>query len=78
MVHFETQEEPEKLAKILSEVIDDNPSCWYTDFTSGNEKFVIFPGRIFRYRIGDAEGRREAQEYAVGIGLPAAQADWNE
>jgi hypothetical protein len=75
---FETSEEPEQLAETLSEVIDGDPSCWYTDFTCDNEKFVIFPKRVLRYRVGDTEGRREAPEYAISIGVPAAQADRNE
>jgi hypothetical protein len=75
-VHFETTEDPERLATALSEALDDNPSRWYTDFATDREKFVIFPKRIFRYRIGDKNRRAEAQEYARSIGIPQWQVDW--
>jgi hypothetical protein len=75
-VHFETSEDPERLATALSEALDDNPSRWYTDFATDREKFVIFPKRVFRYPIGDQARRAEAQEYARSIGIPQWQVDW--
>src|SRR5690349_2338743 len=36
---------------------------WYADFAGGDDHVVVFPGRVFRYRAGDAAGRAEAMEY---------------
>ena len=77
-VTFETSLEPEKLAARFSEVLDDTPSLWYTHFSNGNEMFVTFPHRIFRYRVGDTAGRATAQDYARSIGVPGRQVDWDE
>lgn len=78
VVHFDSADEPERLAASLAEVLDDAPSHWYTDFKAGDEKFVIFPKRVFRYRIGDRARREEAQDYARSIGIPPRQVDWEE
>ena len=51
---------------------------WYCDFRTAIETFVAFPGRVFRYRRGDAVGRSEAAAYARSIGIPGSQIDWPE
>ena len=76
IVTFETSLEPESLAAKFSEVLDDDPSVWYTHFRLGEELFVVFPHRIFRYRAGDKTERARAQEYARSVGVP--QTDWDE
>lgn len=70
-------EEAENLASALSGVLDDALG-WYCDFRSGTDTFVVFAGRIFRYRRGDRDGRAEAEEYARAVGVPEAQIDWRE
>jgi len=40
--------------------------------------FVIFPGRIFRYLVGDQAGKKHAQDHARSIGVPGRQIDWDE
>jgi hypothetical protein len=40
--------------------------------------FVVLTGQVHRYRRGDAEGRRQAVEYGLAPGIPAAQPDWAE
>ena len=77
-IRFESSDAPERLAAALAEVLDDAPARWYTDFRSGDERFVVFPKRVFRYRLGDRAGRAEAQEYARSIGVPSRQVDWDE
>ena len=46
------EEDVERVADALAEVLDEHGG-WYTDFTAGGEKFVIFARRIFRYAAGD-------------------------
>jgi hypothetical protein len=49
---------------------------WYADFRAGDDQVVVFSGRVFRYRRGDAAARKEAQEYGRREGIPEGQLDW--
>jgi hypothetical protein len=49
---------------------------WYADFGVGDDHVVVFAGRIFRYRRGDAEARAEVVAYGASAGVPAHQLDW--
>jgi hypothetical protein len=51
---------------------------WYADFTVAGDHVVVFAGRVFRYRIGDAAGRRAAVEHGLAAGTPAHQLDWGD
>ncbi len=62
------------LARKLAAALDVRG--WYVDVQTANETIVVFPGRVFRYPRGDPEGRREAESYARGLGIPDAQLDW--
>ena len=65
------------LASALSDALD--PSLgWYCDFRSERETFVVFAGRIFRYRRGDRSARAEAEAHARSVGVPEPQLDWPE
>jgi len=41
----------------------DEPG-WYADLHTVDESFVVFAGRVFRYPIGDWEGRAAAEAHA--------------
>jgi hypothetical protein len=43
----------------------------------GDDHVVIYAGRVFRYRVGDAAGRAEAMEYGRKEGIPESQLDWD-
>lgn len=75
VVTFDSSLDPAELATKFSEILDDNPSVWYTDFVAGEERFVVFPHQVFRYRAGDSAERARAQDYARTIGVP--QLDWD-
>lgn len=51
---------------------------WYAEFGVGPDHVVVFAGRVFRYRVGDAAGRAEAARYARSVGVPEHQLDWPE
>jgi hypothetical protein len=53
----------------------DQPG-WYVDFRSPAETFVVFPGRVFRYRRGDEAARAQAQDYGRQLAIPEHQLDW--
>jgi len=77
-VVFDTSLESDRLAANLSKILDDRPTVCYTHFRAGEEMFVVFPGRIFRYPVGDTAGRSHAQDYARAVGVPGRQVDWSE
>ena len=49
---------------------------WYADYPSTTEHVVVFAGRSFRYRKGDAEARAEAVGFGRAAGTPEHQLDW--
>ena len=74
-------EAPDERADDLAEALaaallpDDG---WYADFQSDDEHVVVFAGRAFRYRKGDAAGREEAVAYGRSVGTPEHQLDWGD
>jgi len=82
-IEFDADEDPDRLAGALSEVLDDTPlegvpHAWYSDFRWQDERFVIFPHKVIRYRLGDRDRLGAAKEYALTVGVPPPQADWEE
>ena len=67
----------DRLAEALSAVLETR-GHWYCDFRTDDETFVVFSGRVFRYRRGDARGRAKAADYARSVGVPEPQVDWPE
>ncbi|OLL98688.1 hypothetical protein Ae706Ps2_3570c [Pseudonocardia sp. Ae706_Ps2] len=63
-----------ELSNQLSRVLDE--PGWYVDMRTTDETLIIFPHLVFRYRRGDAEGRRAAENYGRQHGVPDAQLDW--
>jgi len=49
---------------------------WYCSFGSHEDMRVVFAGRQFRYRRGDASARHAVEDYARGVGVPESQLDW--
>ncbi|MGZ6672634.1 MAG: hypothetical protein ACXVFM_09830 [Solirubrobacteraceae bacterium] len=60
----------EALAGVLAE------PGWYADLHTVDESFVVFAGRVFRYPIGDREGRAAAEAHARTRRVPEPQIDW--
>ena len=54
----------------------DGDGGWYCNFSTADETWVVYRGRVFHYPIGDAAGRAEAQAYGRALGVPAVQLDW--
>jgi len=75
LLEFEV-EHAEELAELLSKALD-GPG-WYADFHDDREIFVVFPGRVFRYRRGVEAARAEAQEFGRRLEIPEAQLDWTQ
>ena len=77
-IAFEVEDQlADSLARALSEALDP-VGGWYCDFRTAEDTFVVFAGRTFRYRRGDAEARARAEDYALSVGVPQSQLDWSE
>jgi hypothetical protein len=75
LVRFEVDDQHAGgLADALAQALD-TPG-WYADLHTAQESFVVFAGRVFRYRSDDAAGRARAEAYARAHGVPEAQIDW--
>jgi hypothetical protein len=70
-------DDPTTLADALAAALSPDGG-WYTDFTAGDERVVVYADKVFRYRRGDATGRAEAVAYGRTVGVPEHQLDWDE
>jgi hypothetical protein len=76
ILEFEVADnEAERLMAVLEATLQAEGG-WYCDFSSDDETVVVFAGRNFRYRRGDAGGRATAIEYGRAVGVPETQLDW--
>jgi hypothetical protein len=79
MIEFEfAEQDAERIAAALADVLDERGGWGYSDFSLGNEKLVIFPGRVFRYSRGDKAARADAQAHGRSLGVPDSQLDWSD
>lgn len=62
------------LAERLAETLD--VGGWYVDFSTAEETFVVYSGKVFRYPRGDVAGRAEAVDHGRAVGVPEEQLDW--
>jgi hypothetical protein len=65
------------LADAFAEALEPE-NGWYADFTAGDERVVVFAGKVFRYRRGDDAGRAEAIAHGRSVGTPEHQLDWEK
>jgi hypothetical protein len=65
-----------ELAESLAAALDGRG--WYADFRVGGDHVIVFPGRIFRYAVGDADGRAAASRHGRAAGVPEHQLDWDD
>ncbi|MCW2865625.1 MAG: hypothetical protein JWP48_7333 [Actinoallomurus sp.] len=76
LVDFQAAEtDAERLADALAGCLQPTGG-WYADFKTDTDAFVVFAGRVFRYRRG--ESREHIEEYARSVGVPEHQLDWED
>jgi hypothetical protein len=76
MIEFKFAEsDAERVIAALAEALEERGG-WYSDFSHGGERIVVFAGRVFRYTPGDEAARAEAQAYGREHGVPEPQLDW--
>ncbi|WBO69036.1 hypothetical protein [Streptomyces camelliae] len=78
LLDFAAEEaDAERLAEQLAACLAPTGG-WYVNYNTTAEAFVVFADKIFRYPRKEAEGRRQAQDYARSIGIPEPQLDWQD
>jgi len=78
LIDFAADEhDAERLADLLAAALAPTGG-WYVNYSTAEEAFVVFPGRIFRYVRGDLGGREQAEIHARSLGIPEAQLDWQD
>jgi hypothetical protein len=78
LLHFTAPDtEAEPLAGQLAACLAPTGG-WYVSYTTAAETFVVFPGKIFRYPRGHADGRDSAKDYGRSLGIPDSQLDWQD
>ena len=70
-------ERAEELANALAAALLAEDG-WWADFRVGDDHVVVFADKLFRYRVGDTDGRNEAIEYGLSAGTPRHQLDWGD
>jgi hypothetical protein len=65
----------DEVAERLSHAIKPR---WYADLSTDDYTYIVFSGRVFKYRKDDQQARAEAQAHAVSVGVPPHQLDWGE
>ncbi|MFE2427752.1 hypothetical protein ACFXJ5_13495 [Streptomyces sp. NPDC059373] len=81
VIDFETEDHEDQDVHGLAE---DLAAClsaeggWYADFATGDERVVVFAGKVFRFPRGDEAGRAEAVAYGRSVGVPDHQLDWRD
>jgi hypothetical protein len=76
-LYFEIEDEQaDAFAEKLSRVL--HARGWYVNGSTDTQVYVIFPGKVFRYPIGDLAQRTAAQQFGRTLGIPEPQLDWGE
>jgi hypothetical protein len=63
-------------AALAAALRPDEP--WYADFRVAGDHVIVYSGRVFRYAMGDRDGREAAVRHGRSIGVPESQLDWGE
>lgn len=78
LLDFTAEEgDAERLAERLAACLAPTGG-WYVNYNTAAEAFVVFADKVFRYPRRQAEGRRQAQDYARSLGIPEPQLDWED
>ncbi|MBU2663640.1 hypothetical protein KOI35_08990 [Actinoplanes bogorensis] len=74
LVEFSSDADPDDLAELFADALTGRG--WYVSFETGDETYVIFPGRVLHYPTGDRRARADVEVYALSVGVPDNQLDW--
>lgn len=65
----------QEVLEILKQDLISKPIGWYANFSNKNEEdsFIVFPKKVFNVA---KEGKKEAIEYGLSLGIPMSQLDF--
>lgn len=67
----------EDIAEEISKSLDySHNSSWYADFKNDKYHFIIFKGKIFKIKLDDTDGFKQAKKYGISLGIPEYQVDF--
>ena len=68
---------PERISKVMiaDEELGGN---WFVDFKSGNTKYIVFRGKILKYRIGNQKEKDYVCSQCREMGITDEQMNWSE
>ncbi len=77
LIDFEIPEEKvQGAAELFASALKSG--TWYIDMNNAEEVYVIFKGKILKYKKGDEDGKNRIKEYARSLGTPESQLGWGE
>ncbi len=72
---FETgDDQADAVAEAFSRVLKSRG--WYINAETETHEYVIFPGKVFKYRKGNRVQKKAAKRYGRSIDIPDDQLDW--
>lgn len=72
-----SEENAEKVAKIISMNIDENHTgSWYADYKNDLWHYIIFPHKIFKINKKSTRQYDLAKKYGISLGIPEHQVDF--
>ena len=71
------EKKADEIAEALIWSFDPSHPQWYADYKNDRMHYVVFNGQIFKIARGDEDGYKDAYDYGVSIGIPAAQLDFD-
>jgi len=78
VIDFETSDHhTQQLAQELAACLASDGG-WYADFRTGDERVVVFAGKVFSFQRGDTAARAEAAAHGRSVGVPEHQLDWRD
>lgn len=71
------EDKADEVAEKISKSLDySHKSGWYADFKNDEYHYIIFKNKVFKVRLDDVEGFKEASKYGVSLGIPEYQVDF--
>ncbi|MCK5074318.1 MAG: hypothetical protein KAQ98_12890 [Bacteriovoracaceae bacterium] len=66
----------ENLHTVVDEMTKRIKPKWFLNISTAKYNYVVFHNKVFKYLKGDKETLKEAQQYALDIGVPQSQIGW--
>ena len=68
---------PEQVSRVMLSD-PDRGGNWFVDFKAGNEKYIVFKDKVFKYRIGNRTEKDRVCEECRKLGISEKEMNWAE